>query len=300
MIITAVLVMMSVGIVLILFNSSLFSDKKWRTNIIFHTSPPVLLSYPPDKEDKILLFILPEDLTLTVPYGYGAYRFAAVWKLSNLENNPSLVRDALTDLFGVPVVGMIGTNRSQAVSFDPIHSTSDLATMIQLGEKNSNLKFTERLQLMFDLRFLSPRRLLTYDVRNQPLYETVSLPGGTDIYQVEPNRWDNFLSQKFDEAKIREEALTVAILNSTDTSGIGQKFARFVSAVGGKVLKVANETSEIKGCQVRVSEANQQKLLVRFLTREFGCVLSPQSEDDGVDLAVTVGQSFGRRWAKSE
>lgn len=300
MITTAVLVMMSIGFGSIFVNRTLFSDKNWRTNIIFHTQPPVLLSYPPNKADKVLLFILPENLSLTVPYGYGIYRSDAVWKLSELESNPALVRDTYTDLFGVPVQGIIGATLEQAVVYDPVHQASDLGRMIQLGEGSSFLKLSEQLKLMIDLKFLSARRLLVYDVRNQPLYDTMTLPGGSEVFQVNPNRWDNFLSQKFEESKIREEALTVTILNSTATSGLGQKFARFVSAIGGKVLKVANETSDIKTCQLRVGETNRQKLLIRFLSSEFGCALASLSETNEVDLVVIVGESFAKRWLKNE
>ncbi len=295
----AVLFLVFIGVGIIAFGSSLNSGRQWRTNIVFNTSPPVLLSYPVNKEDKILLFILPENLSLQVPYGYGTYEIESLWGLARLENRPMLVRDSFTDLFGIPVSGMIGATRTHPVSLNPDHLTTELSQVIKLGESDSYMKLTEQLRYALDLRFLVTKRLLQYDLRSQPLYETVTLPGEAEAVLVNPNKWDSFLAQKFEEVKIREEALTVTIKNTTSVSGIGQKFARFVASIGGKILRVGNEESDINKCQLRLAEVNRTKLLVRFLMEEFGCTISDRLETDEEEVVVIIGQSFASRWAKS-
>ena len=136
--------------------------------------------------------------------------------------------------------------------------------------------------------------------QNSRLFADAKLPDGTEVKRINSEALTVFLEQKFEDAQIRQEALSVTVKNTTETPGVGQKFTKIITNLGGKVLTVGNEKSEITGCQLEVKPESQKARLVLYLKQEYNCQSIPPLSDGGADLIVRVGKSFGERWQVSD
>lgn len=270
-----------------------------RTTIVINADPIVVLSF--QKEEPTIIVTIPPSLFVPVPYGYGLYKAEAVWRLSQLESKPSLFQDTISDLLAIPISGWIAPEDVPILAYEK----SD--TLTQLKKNFSPMKFysfsglsnlnrLDRLLIGFKMLSLKANNTLIYEThKNEYIFTSTKLPDNTDVKVINEGALDTFLEQKFENNDIRTKGVLVSIYNTTNTSEVGQRFARFVSNFGGKVISVANDYKPNKKCIILVKSDYQYSPLTKLLQINFGCEIEID-EITQADIVVYVGDLFADRW----
>lgn len=285
-----------------LSRQSIFFNKSWRTNIVINSDPLLLLSFSSDNNDSLIALTLPQSTFVEVPYGYGPYRLQSVWRLSELEKKPSLQSETVADLLGLPVAGFIQFANSTDLKLEQeddlwqwLRSHLGFGALINFSGL-TNLSIYDKLVIAAKVRFAKPDNRSGLFLTRQPsLFRTVVLPNGEEAQEIDQEALDVVLGQRFELTQVREESLLVSIENATDVGGVGKKFSRYISRVGGKVVTLETKGPKIGQCELVVKENMENKVLTNYLKREFSCSLLVSSENE-VDLVMRLGDVFGNRW----
>ncbi len=269
-----------------------------RTNIVLLGDPIYLLSFPKNSNESVVTLAIPSDAYVSVPYGYGQYQLKSVVDLAKLEKKPNLVTDTVADTLGIYINGYVDFRGRNLDSEHIVEELKNLRfTLANLrGDFPTNLNLFDRLQLMRLAENSEPLSIINYDLLNAPLVLIDSkLPDGTTVKAISESALDSFLANKFELSQVRQQNLRIRVANTTDTAGVGQKFARYLSHLGGNVIRVDNASGTIASCRVEYRATTKKNILVDFLKKYFNCQIFEISEE-GVDLTVYLGTDFGERW----
>ncbi len=281
---------------------SVFVSRPWRINIAFHTSPLSILSISPGSEEPLLVITLPETVYVNVPWGYGSYRLGAIWKLGEQEKRSSLFSETIEDSIGIKIHTVVGESEPRKINEVSDQLYNGLSRAFSYKEllfdrKLSSFNFLDRFILVWYFIKSRSSSALTYlSHQNNYLFADAKLPDGTEVKRINLDAFNTFLEQKFEDRRIREEAISVTVKNTTDISGVGQKFTQIITNLGGKVLTVGNEKNDISGCQLEVKPAASKARLVEYLIREYHCQKISLTTEGGTDVFVRVGKLFAERW----
>ncbi len=283
--------------------TSLFLSHSWSTNIVFNTDPVVLASFTHDANDRHQILLIPANLIVKIPYGYGLYPFGRVWKLSQLESRPELVSQATADLFHRAVDGWVNTGETVKLNMSggspvgpQLQSLFSLQSLV-FGKTQSNLQVLDRLLLWWNIFSMRSHNSLESDFTSmKQLYSQAPATLGISGLILNDAAFLPTVSDRFEDVQVRKDGLTVKVFNTTSVSGIGQNFGRFINAFGGKVIAIENKNQKEPACQVVTSQQNKAKVLVLYLERSFDCSIHITSESLDADVYVMVGKAFADRW----
>lgn len=255
-----------------------------RFNLVIATEPVTLVSL--DKSSGSATVVsLPSDLQIfeVVP-NYGAYPISAVYKLGQLDNRGGQVLSwTVGELLGVPVDGYL------------VKSGSKLGPDL-VWASASNLNFLDRVRFAFE--FWRVRFDKTNKVDLGKMAEPLVLADGATGRAVEKTALDSFLAGDFVEANLRNEGLRVEVVNSTPTSGLGQRAARVLTNIGVEVISVGSSTDFLPNCEVWVRKKDQGTQTVKRLTNIFSCKVVVKEELDRADVSLVLGRDFSDRYQK--
>ena len=284
------------------YQNSLWAKEQDRITIALFTTPIVLISFSRSEEIHSIM-TLPDAALARVPFGYGEYRLGATWKLGQLEKKYELFAETIADLTGMRMHGWFGMG-------EPIvlHAETDVELLNSLKEHfsltslfrtgfSTNLGKLDTLMISLLFSALKPGNTLIYLAeRNEYLFPDEKLVNQVPVKKVNEVAFEEYMEQKFEDAQVRSDALTMQIVNTTGVTGVGSQFAKYLNHYGGKVIAVANDTPSIKNCQVKVNAPHANSQIVNYLTREFLCTLSITGDSLEADVQVLVGETFANRW----
>lgn len=158
----------------------------------------VLSVRPQDKQ--IIRISIPKTAIIEVP-GRGKWQARALWEISRLEKDPSLVAAAGWNLLEVPI------------------------------------DFTLRLPQWKAWPGLTIKEI---DLSNLNVSRRVVDPGGAELIEVNPDLLSPFVAEWFGLDSLRQEGLTVAIRNSSSRPGAGALLSRQLEHAGLRVVSVAD------------------------------------------------------------
>jgi hypothetical protein len=119
-----------------------------------------------------------------------------------------------------------------------------------------------------------------------------NFPDGSVIEVIDRERLDQVLGTTFEDEKIRRDGLSITILNTTKTPGLGQKIARRMGRLGFLVVTVANDNHPVKRCQISGQAEMLKKESAVVLQHEWDCQIVPmQTWNAQTDLIVRIGET---------
>jgi len=271
-----------------------------RTNIVITADSTYLFSFPNSANDSLVILSIPGDAYVTVPFGYGEYQLQKLGSLAQLEQKQELVGQTVADLLGVYVNGYVDLGSLKLTGDEILASSKNLRFLLTLlrGDVMTDLNQIDRIQLLRLVLTGNPLTTTVYDLEAAPLvFANRELPDGMQVKQISENALDNFLANKFELAGMRQDNLSIRVANTTDTPLVGQKFARYLSHFGGKVVTVDNSSRAVAGCRVEYLASAGRSILLKYLKNYFNCELSLSVEDgEGIEVTVYLGSDFVGRW----
>lgn len=126
------------------------------------------------------------------------------------------------------------------------------------------------------------------DLTGLGLTKTVTMPDGQSVLQLTP-LWFDQSKPWFAAQIITDQHLSVAIINTTDATGLGSHAADIAESMGFKVDSVLDSSDTVERCRLSVPAAQTKNPAVKFLARTFACDIEAGSESQ---LKLWLGQDY--------
>ncbi len=187
-----------------------------------------ILSFSPAR-GVVSWYLIPEEISLLVPGGYGWYPVSSLKGLIEQEKKENLLEDLLFLNFGLVVNdGILG-------SFSTTDKVGDLL-------KSSKMGLMDRLKI----RFFTDRNYNTGLKKIEG--GLLELEGGRVV--VDKDRWLGNWVRDLADAQLVGEGLGVEILNGGVGGGGALKVGRILSMMGLDVVSIANTEEDEGDCRV--------------------------------------------------
>jgi len=288
--------------------------KKGRLNFVLATEPILVLSLSPDEKSLIVVKI-PKNTYVETTRGFGLYKIESVYPLGELEGRGGqLLAETAQEFLGAPVEAHIGINSK----FEIRNSKLDKEEIVELKRKmgswrvflrpgrlieflkedmETNLSFWDIAKIWLSLKKVNVGRISFIDLEEKMILTEFSLPDGGIGRKGNPLLIDNFLQDSFFELEIRKEKISVEVLNGTDYSGLGQRIARIIANIGGKISKVGDSQEKIGKCQIKGDDQALKSFTLFKIKKIFDCQVL-KGEKDG--LILVIGDDYPKKLFSKE
>lgn len=254
----------SLILVVIIFFLTTWSYQKrdWKDNsrlILFDLKPATLTSLDPVTKE-LLAISLPDNLEIESVSGRG------FWMLSKLSlaGNAEWIRKSLSWYLGI-----------------------------------ANLRSEKSLNYWDKLRYYLIRRSVavkTIKLDETGLVDLEKTTDGIDVFRLNA-RWDLKSQDWFAATEIVRQGISITIVNTTESVGLGAKAARLIESAGIRVRMLESTTDNISLCKIYASGKAQKLSGFKLIQNTFGCQIEI---DDKLDLDIrlelgrdTVTKLFG-------
>ena len=214
-----------------------------------------VLSLRPDEKQAVSISI-PPTAFIEMP-GRGKWQSRALWEISRLENDPSLVAAAGWNLLEVPVdlILRLPRWRGRQTPYLSLSQSLSLSLLQNLPQEFRIIKF---------IRSLDETQIKDIDLSGISISRRVVDPGGAELIEINPDLLSPRVEEWFRLDSLRREGLTVAIRNDSSRPGAGSILSRQLDHVGLRVVSVTDGT----GGNILTVKSNQLKksLAVRKLS----------------------------------
>ena len=148
--------------------------------------------------------------------------------------------------------------------------TSDVFFKITTSQNNLNTYDGLRIFLM--AKTVSPKDIKTKEI----------------VRNLQESQRDEIFTSIFQDSRISEEGKTVQIINNTDEQGVGNRFSRIISNIGGNVILVSTGEEKAKSSIYSSEDSYSEKRLSEVLN--FPIV---KSKFGGIaDITVIIGEDY--------
>jgi len=250
-----------------------------RVNFVINNQKIYLVSLVSGKEVVFLQFPDDPEQKIKLTRGYGEYPPSAIFKLGELDHKgPQLLRETVQEYFAVPIEGVINLENSLDCS---IEEKRCLAKIIFLGIKKKNktdFSFPELFYLWFKVEKTPQINFKTIKMKN-----------------LEPATIDSLMAKNLWDEGVNKENYAVFVLNSTGFSGLANQGARFVTNLGGRVVRLGN--SDEKDETLIVSRSS---LADSYTVKIFKKIFQARWEEGEIeegrgDIGIYLGKDYWKK-----
>lgn len=280
------------------------SPPSGRISVVIASDPVILWSWD-TYDGHAVIVTIPADTVVTSVHGYGQYALSSLWKFGGMDSRErGLFSQTISDIMAVPVPWYVGFSRSDVVKFsDPFDALGRIfapsATLSYLGgAEKTNMSLIQFLTFVRAFVGTSKGKTTVVNLSPDNAMTQVQLPDGSRVQGIDLARLDSVLVDDFEDTRVREEALHVAVYNATHIPTLGNRFARFLSHMGISVVIVGNSDQYISSvCELRAGPANLRSMTAQSIRNAFGCTLVSVHQDEGrADLTVLVGNGYASNY----
>lgn len=147
--------------------------------------------------------------------------------------------------------------------------TSDM--LFNIPRNKSNLNVLDGIRIFLMGKTVNPR-----DIKN------------TTVDTTSESKLDSEIYAYFSDSKIKNEAISVEVVNATGEQGVGGRYARLVSNMGGNVVLVSTENESGKSGIFAGDDS--------YTTKRLGQVLNFQFKKTSIskiaDITVVIGKDY--------
>ncbi len=288
-------------------------DGRSTLNLVIKSDNIYVASFNPEDSSFTLLKV-PDETYAEVPLGFGRWPVRSVYDLGQAENPPigaRLLKDTTGTLFGVPVDGFITASGDfEAVAENA--RKNPLSIIGAIRDSKSDLNILELIRFWWGVRGVRFDRFKSADLGGSNLTEWVLLPDGSRGLEPDRPKLDQYIQSRFEDFKLKEEGLSVGILNATDHPGLADRAARAIGNIGGRVIFTGNsldrfEKSLVLGktgyTQTRLSQVFAPaciggSVLPFGLFKSGGCSKVDSLGSSRADVTVILGEDYFLRYSK--
>lgn len=266
-------------------------DGQSHINIAIDNGDIHLWSIEPS-EKRIIEVIIPENVYLSVS-SYGAYRANAIGKLSLLEKKDgSLFTKAIEESLGVPVDALLIRKENQRGSLD----LREMFGFVGIGRivfgggqflEFTNLTLYDKLALWFLSFRLNKESIETINLASSEAASKITLPDNTEGITLDVVRFSREASQYFVDRSLKDEDLTIEVLNATNKEGEANRFALLLTNIGGNVINTEKSQKQEEKTTVFAREQSYTASKIAKITR--GTRVRETPKEGRADILLLLG-----------
>lgn len=298
------IVVLSIVVIATLIVRSIVQENPYRTSMVVAGNPVHVVSFDSQRNHAVIIDI-PEDTVISATRGYGAYRVGALIGLDRIDkHHGTLLTESVADAVGVPLEAYVnatdfGIGPGTIDTLRSLFSWSRLPQVL-FGSVEHSLPLSTWVSLVISVQSLKPNQVQSVDIRQAIIDRSEA--DGSITHMLDQSRLDYLLDNVMVDTGIREESRTVAVINTTAASGIGQKAARELTRIGIQVVSVGNEENPLADCTVAGASGVLSSKTARFILSYFHCksVVNDKEADQQVaDLILRLGTTYAARFEAS-
>lgn len=219
-------------------------DGKSPFNLVVKTDNVYLLSYQP-KVKSLTIMKFPAEIYVDVPYDFGKWPVRSIYDLGQAEKPPMgaiLLKDSIGNAFDLIVDGymIMDPNSLDLPSLIEREKGTLFSGVSLLSKTKIDLGFLEYIKIWRAIKGVRADKLKTIDLEKSDLTRWLLLPDGSRVITLDQIKLSQFEEDRFEDANIQDEALSVGIFNATDYPGLAEKAAKIITNIGGRVIFTAN------------------------------------------------------------
>jgi len=294
-------------------------DGENQFNIAINSQSVLVVSFNP-AEKSLNVLLIPDGTFIETIHGYGPCRVESIYRLGELnKKGGELFQGSLQTYLGIPVdayasmsnikARCAGFLRNGQMSNVKIKTCilENIRFLIKDGE--TSLTKWDLVRLWLTLRSIRQDKINLVDLGQTSASQEVDLLDGTKANKIDTERLESIMSQFFVDKKLKQEDLTVAVLNGTNHVGLANKVATLIKNIGGQLMTVGDtenglaprlgprgQGESLRQCQIKSEKKYKNSYTVRKLSHVFGCQWEggPMAEQRA-NLVLIVGKSY---WEK--
>ncbi len=254
-------------------------------------------------ENTAVILQIPEDIAIPGAYASGRYPISSLWKMGFLDpKDRGLLSESIEQSFGIPVDGYVGYTYEQLFeNRDPVESLRDIFSLRGILELGTGRRVTNIPPLyLFGLR-KKVANVRQSDIKVLDIGRSMSafeeeLPDGTTRFVLDPQRIDVLIKNIFVVDSVREEALSIGVINTTRVPELATSLARRLSSSGVFVVSVTSEERTLEGCELSGTKAALSSQTAKFISSIFDCKPVERTGSQREDLVVRLGKQNGKMY----
>lgn len=298
---------------IVFFAYKIFANAKWdgkrRFNFIVDGDPLYLVSIEPVTRQAQVLAI-PKNVILEVPYEYGTYPAGAVYGLGKLDQKRGggkLLSKSIENTFAVVVEGFFaGKKDSYSLKYSDLSSHKKkyfsvggfIPSVFLFQRLSSDISYDLSLSDVFriwsTLRKLRIDQISITDLEKANVLNHQKQPDGTEVQLINYDLLDLFNLTKFQDTEVRDEKISVEVVNATGREKVATQFTRILNNLGANVVsKSTGGVTEKELCSLYISDSKfSSSIIVKRLKNFYQCKLDEQKNNGISDIKVVLGEEY--------
>ena len=270
-----------------------------QVNVVIDGDPVIVASWQRE-QDRLVIVTIPASFAALAVHGLGTYPIRSLWQLGTIQGSSGLVlSQSLEELLALPIPWYIGeipenSNINAVSRLQNVFSFQTLPAIVT-GRIKTNIPIVKFIGLAWWRLFARSDRTIEIPLGASAATEEPQ-PDGTLLWLVSTEAVDTVLGDTFEEQDARGEKLTVAVYNTTTTSGLAERVARIIDRIGGNVVRIGNEEVTIERCQIRANGDHLNTTTSRMLASIFTCDRVTSVPDSYADVIVALGRGYESRF----
>lgn len=256
------------------FNKSFF-NRLARINLVITNSRDFNAVFSAEGSISFLLTLVPTE-KIILARGFGEYRIGKIYGLGELDQKGGeLLSQSIQEFWSIPIFGYLESTTLNETKFleGKQGEMKRLVKSCIFGNCKTNLR-------RFNLVILYLNLLKTDN--NDIVFKKIGI--GEKI---------NLLKDK----KIRDEALAIEVLNSTDHAGLAERAKNLIENIGGRAIRLSQSEKPLNNCKMVVKPDLITAYTVNFLKAIYGCDIEKSNEDasNRADVTLILGEGYWKK-----
>lgn len=299
-IIIIVLVFIALGLVIYDTLTKSQWDGRNRINIVLNQDPVTVFSLSL-KDQKMVLLTIPDGTYIETINGYGFYRVESLYSLGDLVKlGGPLLAGSLQEYLGVPIDGYLTIQPCQTAEVrEKRICLLERLWALMWSAKQTNLSRWDLVRLWWGIRQIRLSKIKVVDLCQNQNCDEVELPDGSKVWQLASEDLHKLSSNLLADSQIKDEGLSVAVLNGTSHYGLANRGARILTSVGTQILKISDWDNKTSVCEIRGAKKVSESYTFKKIQKLFDC--RRQEEDVSehrVDILVILGENYWDKLTK--
>jgi len=249
-----------------------------RFNVVFDSLPVLIASFG-SYDHEVNFLLIPEGTFIETTHGYGSCRAESISRLGKINNRGGeFLSESLQNYLGLPLDSYILSSSSLVFENNPTSLKSYLLANFSFFSRvreEASLNNWDLLRLWWYLKKANLNKFNIINLSDTPASEEITLADGSKAIKIDPNRLELLITQFFSDNKIKEEDLSISILNSTEHAGLASQMANLIKNIGGQIIKIGEVTTVLKSddynCEIRSAKEYKNSYTVRKISKIFNC-----------------------------
>lgn len=248
-----------------------FNQSRWQgeqINLVMSTEKSTAVVSLTANDKQLNFLLLPEFLYFQLPKDLGDYPLGSVYSLGEIEGwGGGLLRKSLEGLLGIPIEGCIKASFGDLEVNPSLESLKNFFWQAIIRQKKTDFTFWDLGRFYLKVRQLHSSDCNFINLKETGLLQEKELADKTRVFEVSKDQIDVLIKKNFSEKLIKEEAIEIEILNSTEQAGLAGNLARMIDNMGGRVISLGNSQSRVSTSLIRYStrEIKESETLKRLM-----------------------------------